>query len=156
MSAWITIYMQRDPAPLSLDRIRAGISQADWWTLGEDFELDEDDVDRFMKALQWKEAPLSFSLEGQRPVGVHLWTDPDRISEELEELRSPPESVQQRLLGTSAIVALDIGGAQLRTMHEVVGFEVAYWLSEDFGGLICAPDDKWYDHDEFRWSPIGS
>ncbi len=156
MPAWITVYMHRDPSPITSDRVRAGISPADWWTLGEDFGLDEDEVDRFMNGLKWQDDPLSFSQEGQRPVRLHLWTDPDRIREELDELRSPPDSIQQRLLSTTAIVAMEMGGTQLRTMHEVVGFEVAYWLSKEFDGLICSPDDKWYDHDEFRWSPVGS
>ncbi len=156
MPAWITIYMPRDPSPVTVERLRKGISQADWWTLGEDFGVERSDADRFMNALKWSESPLSFFLEGQRAVRIHIWTDPDRVSEELEELRSPPASVKRRLLYTSAVVALEMGGAQLRTMHEVVGFEVAYWLSEKFDGLICDPSDKWYDHDEFRWSPIGS
>lgn len=156
MSVWITIYLQRDPSPVAVERLRKGISQADWWTLGEDFDVEEDEVSEFMKALRWSESPLSFFLEGQRPVRIHVWTEPERIQEELDELQSTPAAVKQFLSRTTAIVALELGGAQLRTMHEVVGFEIAYWLSEEFNGIICDPSDNWYDHDKHRWSPIGS
>ena len=54
------------------------------------------------------------------------------------------------------MVALELGYSHLRTMHEVVAFEIAYWLAEHYGGMILAPDGQWYDHAEHRWEPMES
>lgn len=154
MAAWITIYLRRSPGRLTTGQIQSGIAPADWRILGEGFGIEEDDVDRFMDGLVWNDEPLSFGQAEHRPVQIHTWADPARVEEELSELEDVPDAASERLAGTTAIVALELGISQLRTMHEAVGFEIAYWLAEAFQGLIRSPDDNWYDHDEFRWKPI--
>jgi hypothetical protein len=157
--AWITIYLQAEPRDLSTAAIREGIADADWWTLGEDLDLDDDEVDAFMAALEWHDHPLELRHEGRRPVQFHVWTDPARLREEVDELdqiegQLVPPSVREHLRSIRAIVALEMGFTQLETMFEVVGFEVAYWLAETYRGVIKGPSDAWFDHDTHRWDPI--
>jgi hypothetical protein len=155
MAYWITIYCADSVPAINLEEMRKGISSADWWTLGEDFDLEEDEVDAFMDHLIWTTDPLAFGLKDERPVRIHVWNDPARIKEEIEELedRMPP-SVAGRIGKTKSIVALELGISQVRTMNEVVGFEIAYWFSETKNGLIMGPYDSWFDHAEHRWDPI--
>jgi hypothetical protein len=96
-AVWETVYLQRSPTGITSDQIRKAISPGDWLTLGEDFGLDEYVVDRFMEDLRWGDVPLWFGQENQRPVKFHFWTAPERVREELDELRSPPPSVHERL-----------------------------------------------------------
>ncbi len=156
MPAWITTYLHRLPKDLDLDAIREGIAPADWSTLGEDFDIEAPSVDRFMKELQWSQEPLQLSQPEGRPVRIHVWTEPDRVEEELSELAPQQGRVRDHLTDTCAVVALELGFSQLSTMHEVVAFEIAYWLAERYRGVILAPDDQWYDHDQHRWEPIGT
>jgi len=156
MPAWITVYMRQVPKELTPEGIKQGIRVADWWTLGEDFGISEDTVDDFMRGLRWGDNPLRFGQEGQRPVQVHLWTDSEHLQEEIAELElgALPVSIRSHLGEVRAIVALEIGFSQLKSMVEVVAFEIAYWLAETYEGLIHAPDESWYDHDVHRWDPI--
>ncbi len=154
MPAWITTYLQHEPHDLDAAAIRRGIAPADWLTLGEDFDVHADAVERFMRDLQWSDEPLQFGLPDGRPVRVRVWTGADRVEEELSELPPQQGAVREHLTDTCAIVAIELGYSQLRTMHEVVAFEIAYWLAARFAGVILAPDDRWYDHDEHRWEPM--
>jgi hypothetical protein len=154
MPAWVTVYVQEVPQALTSEQLKNGISPADWWTLGETFGIEADAVTEFMKSLQWKDQPLSFGQVDQRPVRCYAWTTPERVREEIAELRSPPTSVRHHLAQVQAVVALEMGFSQLETMYEIVAFEIAYWLAETYRGLICGPNDRWYDHADHRWDPI--
>ncbi len=153
MPAWITAYLQRAPKELRASDLRTGTAPADWWTLGEDFDVEAEAVDVFMKELEWIDDPLGFGLPDKRPVNVHVWTEPDRVAEELGELHPHIDTVRQHLTDTCAIVALELGWSQLATMHEVVAFEIAYWLAETYQGVILGNDGHWYDHANHRWEP---
>ncbi len=153
MPAWITTYLQRSPQELDADEVRKGIADADWWTLAEDFEIDSEAVDRFMAALGWQDEPLQVGLPDARPIKLHVWTESDRVEDELGELPPQQGPVRDHLTDTCAVVAIELGWSQLRSMHEVLAFEIAYWLAERFQGVILAPDDRWYDSGEHRWEP---
>ena len=154
MASWITIYLQESLENLDIETIKKGVAPADWWTLGEEFGVKEEEVNRFMKSLQWRDNPLEIGQEGIRPIQIHIWNSPDRIKEEIAELSHTPSSVSQHLEKVKTIVALEFGISQLKTMHEVIAFEIAYWLSETKHGVIRAPDNSWYDYDQHRWKAI--
>jgi hypothetical protein len=155
--AWITTYLHRPPPELTAEAIQQGISQADLLTLGEDF-MERDDVEAFLAQLRWSDEPLEFSVEPERrPVQLYVWNDPSRVATELSEIaeRGPvPQSVQQQLSSVTGVIAIELGWSQLQTMYEVVAFEIAYWLVEQFGGVILSSDDLWYDAGEHRWEPM--
>jgi len=159
MPAWVTIYLQRVPSDLSPEAIKAGIADADWWTLAEEFEIDEDEVDAFFEQVRWNAEPLEIQFEGRRPLQFHVWTDPDRLREEIAELDQiaglvVPNAVREHLRAVRCIVALEVGFSQLETMFEVVAFEIAYWLAETSGGVIKGFNDAWFDHAAHRWNPL--
>lgn len=156
MANWVTIYLQDFVQDLDIEDIKLGVSSADWWTLGEDFDIEDNVVDDFMGTLHWKSNPLGLAQKGERPVQIHIWNKKDRIQEELEEIEDQdlPEMVQKHLTKVKTIVAIELGESQLHTMYEIIAFEIAYWLAENKRGLICSPDDAWFDHDEYRWDAI--
>jgi hypothetical protein len=123
--------------------------------LGRRLGLSAKEVNEFMPKVQWSESPLKFCLEGQRPVRITIDSELEKVRfyvEELNEIRDLkiPRRVRQYLDGCKAIVSFEMGISQLRTMHETIAFEVAYWLSEKFNGVILSDDNKWYDHDTNR------
>ena len=160
MPAWITTYLQNPPAPLSSDAIKKGIDAADWWTLGETVDLDEDQVDAFMGQLQWSDDPIEVNVEpDRRPIQLHAWMDSDRVRTEIAELNDRPKlgiprRVRDLLPNVQGVVAIELGWSQLQTMYEIVAFEIAYWLAEVGDGVLLSVDDQWYDHDANRWEPI--
>lgn len=156
MPAWITTYLQREPHDLDSEEIREGIAGADWQTLGEDFDIEAEVVNTFMAALRWSDDPLEVGQPDARPIQLHVRTSAEQVEEELSELAPQQGRVRDHLTDTCAVVALELGYSHLRTMHEVVAFEIAYWLAARFGGVILAPDDNWYDHDQHRWEPMGT
>ena len=111
-----------------------------------------------MDNLSWQSNPLQFVEQGKRPVFFHVWEDEGRIADELEELKEKiefiPTTVKEKLTTIKSIVAIELGIIQIRTMNEVIAFEIAYWLSESKSGVILDYNDNWYDHDKNRWTPI--
>lgn len=159
MAAWITVYLQQPAPELNPTSIQEGIAVADWWTLGERFDLEEDEVDEFLDGLQWQAEPLELGVEGQRPLQFHVKTEAEEIREAIDELDELdeveiPAVVREHLRSTRTIVAIEFGIGQLATMFEAVAFEVAYWLAAASCGVILGPDDQWYDHGAHRWDPI--
>jgi hypothetical protein len=150
VAAWITIYMKsRKPVP-GAATIYAEL-MSDWATLAETIGLEDDEVDTFMDALVWSDEPSQVGQPNKRPLQVHVWSDPDRVRTELEELSAVPDGV--KLDGVTTVVALEFGISQLETMLEIVGFEIAYWLAEHYDGVIKADNDAWFDHAAHRWDP---
>ena len=160
MPAWITTYLRDPPANLTPNTIATGIGAVDWLTLGEIFDLEEDQVKAFMDQLLWTDIPLGFTVEpNQRHVQIHVWVDPDRVRMEIDELQQReglvlPATVHNHLMNVRGVVAIELGWPQLRTMYEIVAFEIAYWLAEIGAGVILSPDDYWFDHDVNRYEPI--
>lgn len=157
MAAWVTIYLAGELPDLRTASIRQAISDADWYTLAEQFDIEEDAVAAFRAAITWSDEPLEIRHEGRRPVQFHVWTDAARVREEIEELAENtelPASVSTHLQSVRAIVALEMGFSQLETMFEILAFEIAYWLAGVGHGLIRGPNDAWFDHRAHRWKPI--
>lgn len=157
MSHWITVYLKDSPQNLTAKDLQAAIADSDWWTLGEQFDLEDEEVDAFMDAITWKDIPISVGLAKERPLVVHQWLEAERVSEEVKEVTEReglPSKVLENLAGVRAVVAIEMGLCHFGNMHEVLAFELAYALSEQFQGLICDANDQWYDHAEHRWDPI--
>ncbi|OJV16989.1 MAG: hypothetical protein BGO21_29565 [Dyadobacter sp. 50-39] len=152
----ITIYLTQNLTQLSVEEINSGISAADWWTLGEKFDIEEDAVDDFWDTLKWSDSPISFYQEGVRPVQISLYNEEKRLKEEIEETlqRNLPNSVRKHMESVTSVVILELGISQSNTLFEIVAFEIAYWLADTKHGLILSPDGLWFDHCDNRWQPI--
>lgn len=157
MSHWVTIYLKESPPKLTIKDLQTSISDADWWTLGEDFDIEEEAVDAFMDEITWKEDPISVGLPKERPLVIHFWQDPARVAEELGEVRERegvPQAVLEHLGLVKTVVGIEMGLCHFQNMHEVLAFEIAYALAEKYSGLICDAHENWFDHDEHRWEPF--
>lgn len=127
MAAWITVYLQEDPPPLTAAALEDGTAAADWWTLGELLDIEEDAVDGFLDRLRWRDDPLEVGVDGERPVQIHRWSDPAWIRERVEELEQEvdpplPPSVRAHLRDVRAVVALEFGFSHVETLLESVAY----------------------------------
>jgi hypothetical protein len=164
MAWWLTVYCTRSVADLTAADLARGLRDGDpqapagvdYDTLAEGFELDEDLVAPALAALR-VEPPDGSSIAVEihfrpgsehRPISVHLWDDPARIAEELEETREnrePPPAAERTLAGTVAIVALELGFPMLENMGIVIATEAARWLAQKGAGVICDDDNQWFE-----------
>ena len=112
MASWVTIYLKESLTTLDIKDIQQGIAPADWLSLGEDFDLEEEEVNSFMEHLQWKQNPLEIVSEDERPIQIHIWNNSKRIEEEITELDAPIQ-VQKHLANIKTIVAIEFGISQL-------------------------------------------
>ncbi len=103
----ITIYLTQNLTQLSVEEINSGISAADWWTLGEKFDIEEDAVDDFWDTLKWSDSPISFYQEGVRPVQISLYNEEKRLKEEIEETlqRNLPNSLRKHMESVTSVVS---------------------------------------------------
>lgn len=156
MPNYITIYLTEKLTQLDIEEINSGISAADWWTLAEEFDIEEEEVDDFLDSLKWSSFPISFYQDGKRPVQITVYGESERLKEEIMEIRQRklPTPVQNHMENVTSVVILELGFTQLNTMFEIVAFEIAYWLADTRHGLILSPHGLWFDHFDNRWQPI--
>src|SRR5262249_6699977 len=128
------------------------------WTLAEDYNIDEDDVSKFLDTLEWHDHPLELRYPDRRPIQFWVHTEPASVREQIAALDEIdlviPDAVREHLQSVRAIVAMEMAFTQLETMFELVAFEIAYWLAETCAGVILGPNDRWYDHGAHRWQPF--
>jgi len=170
MPLWITIYCRKPVVAVSPAELLHGISRADFWTLAEQYSIDEELVDPALEVLRIEEAADSSQYEmqliyraaGQRQLDIYFWTNPRRVQEEIEEVLEAltddqmlaPSRVRDHLQNTSAVVAIELGAAQFRDMGIVFAFEVARWFAEYAEGLIKDDDDTWSCIEKGGFKPL--
>jgi hypothetical protein len=156
MAAWITVYALQ-PAELSPADVLAALHATDLHTLAEAFDLDEPVVDAAVAALRMNAgagldgACLHYRAPELRPIQFHRWCEPDRVAEELSEVRDGGEldpEVDAGLAGVVEVVALELGWPMLEDMGVVIAWEVARVLAHATGGLVKDHDDYWWRVDE--------
>ena len=166
MAWWLTIYLSEPLGALSGDQLLKGIQSqdteayagVDYYTLAEDYELEEDEVGAALARLRFehtgKDPPLDGAVHYQaeddaRPLVIHQWRSSARIAEELEEadqVRSRPSGVS--LGGTREIVAVELGFSQLEDMGIVFALEVARYLAQKGKGFIVDDENQWFRIDD--------
>lgn len=145
MAWWLTVYCRRPVSTISAKQLETLISGADYFTLAEDYDVDDALVSPAVKALTVSQ-DLEVSFGDARPIVVHLWKDAGRVAEELAEMhqvRSPPASQLERLETTKEIVGIELGFSHLENMGVVIAYEIARHLAQLGEGLIVDDDDRW-------------
>lgn len=166
MAWWLTVYCQKSVAELQpqqlddglRDRDPAAPAGVDYYMLAEERDLDDDAADDALERLEVvrvSPGPLDVEIryrEGDaRPIVVHLWHEPERVAEELEEAvetREAPEAVMTQLRGCREIVGIELGFGQLEDMGIVIAFELARYLAQKGDGVIVDDEDQWYTVDD--------
>ena len=155
MPAWISIYCKHPIGAVTPDQLKSGIRDNDYWTLAEQYNVDEDLVDPALAALQvdadGNGYQLHYRCRGERPLLIHVWDSPDRVKEEIEEAVECFENasaknkthIQNHLAEVQAVVGIEMGFSQLEDMGIVFAYKVARWLGQHRGGLIKDDDDNW-------------
>ena len=144
------------------DQDRDAPAGVDYWTLAEDYGIDDTAVvDAALNLLRVQpngeglDCELRYQAEDDaRPVVVHVWDEPGRVAEELEEAkdgRDPPAGIMERLGKTKVIVGIELGFSQLEDMGVVLAYEVARWLAQRGDGLIVDDDNAWQSVRDGGW-----
>jgi hypothetical protein len=163
MAAWVVLYCQRSLADVTPEQVLAGIDDADWWTLAEDYGFeDEKVVNAAVKRLRIKELPgddsgqyrweLQYRPRGRRQIGIERWTNPVLVADEmrtareaLARVRKPgARTVREHLARVRETVGIELGWDQLEDIAVVFAFEVARWLAHAGKGLIEDYNDEWW------------
>jgi|GEM_PF-3127587 len=173
MAWWLTVYCAREIGGLEPADLLAGLRDldrdapagVDYWTLAEDYGIEDTAlVDAALNVLRVDATGKGIDCEVRyqagddaRPVVLHVWDDPERVAEELEEaadVRSPPEQIAERLKQTKAIVGIELGASQLEDMGVVIAYEVARWLAQRGDGLIVDDDESWQVVRDGAWVSV--
>ncbi len=156
MPAWVTVYCSEPVDSIDPDQLLAGLSQADYWTLAEVYEVNEELVDPALARLQiipsGENLQLHYRPEGERQLEIHRWTNGARIAEEIREVlewigedRSERASAIQAFLPkVQGIVAVEMGFGQLEDLGIALAYEIARWFAHNCRGLIMDHNDKWF------------
>ena len=163
MPAWISVYCQQKLGEVEPKQLRNDILQNDYFTLAEQYDIDEALVALALTALrivpdnggyEVHYAAESDSNEQQlrsRPVVIHIWESPDRVQEEIEEVLEclngasgyPTALIEQHLSEVQAVAGIDIGASQFQNMGIVFAYEIARWFGKNRTGLINDVDENW-------------
>jgi hypothetical protein len=162
MAAWILLYCKRSLSEVTPEQVRAGIDEADWWTLAEGYGIeDEAAVNAALKYLRIKELSreagkvrwrLFYRPARLRQIDIERWTDPSLVAEEVQEerpslarMRKPAAKIiREHLAAVQETVGIEMGWDQLEGMPVVLAYEVARWLAHVGKGLIKDHDDHWW------------
>lgn len=155
MPAWVTVYCKQQISGVSAERLCSGIRDNDYWTLAEQYEVDEDLVDPALELLRIEPDGNGFQLHyrpaGDRPLAIHLWKSPDRVKEEIAEVLESIEDVhseiaariQEHMREVQVVIGIEMGYSQLEDMGIVFAYEIARWFGQNYSGLIKGDDDNW-------------
>ena len=155
MPTWISVYCSKalgDMPPA--DTLAAEIRKNDFFTLAEDYEIDEDLVDPALANFRIEPDDSGFNLHyrstGERPIAVHYWTKPERVKEEIQEVHellggdsAAVGKVKQHLQTIQAVVGIEMGFSQLEDMGIVFAYEIARWFGRNRRGMIKDDNDNW-------------
>ncbi len=150
MAWWLTVYCRRPVSTTSAEELQTGINGADYFTLAEDYDVDDALVGPAVKALTVSK-DLHVSFGDSRPIVVHVWSTPERVAEELSEMhevRSPPKSLHEPLKATKEIVGIELGFSHLENLGAVIAYEIARYFAQKGDGLIVDDDDRWQRIDD--------
>lgn len=163
MAAWVTVYCTRRVSQISTDELLEGIhglgdpelAGVDYWTLADDWDLDEPlvaEARRHLHLDKASDAELDYELRFQadpdaRPLVLHAWTEPHRVAEEIREAieeREAPEALHGHLRRCVEVIGVELGWSQVNGMGMVLAYEIARYLAEEGEGLVGDDNGGWF------------
>lgn len=155
MPAWVSVYCTQSIDDVTPEQLRSDIRDNDYWTLAENYDVDNDLVDPALALLRIETDRNGFQLhyrpEGERQLAIHCWTNPERVKEESEEVLElfdvdsgeTATRIQEHMKNVQAVIGIEMGFSQVEDMGVVFAYEVARWFGQYRGGLIKGVDDNW-------------
>lgn len=168
MAIWVTVYCRKDLPPFQDDQLRRILELADLHTLGEIFDLDEEEIDSAVDCLMFQPSTtsrdavvLDVHFGSERPLSVWSYESgsaSEQVEEALEEipeaLRTPgAERVRAHLAQTRSVVAVELNSDQLDSVAEVLAMVIAYAAAERGDGLVDFYGNEWYAPED-RATPV--
>jgi hypothetical protein len=161
MAWWLTVYCRSSVASLDAQQLADGLRDrdpeapagVDYAALAEEYEIDEDDMNDALARLSVvavSQKPLDVEIHygpDARPIVVHLWNEPARVAEELEEThdgREPPDGALPYLSACREVVGIELGYSQLDDMGLVLACELARYLAQKGDGIFVDDNNEWY------------
>lgn len=155
MPAWVSVYCTQPIDDVTPHELRTGIRENDYWTLAEQYDVDDDLVDAALALLRIEADNHGFQLQyrpkGERQIAIHCWTAPERVKEEIEEVlelfdgdsSETATLIQEHMKNVQSVIGIELDFSQLEDMGVVFAYEVARWFGQHRGGLIKGDDDNW-------------
>jgi len=153
MPAWISVYCTQAVGEIKPGQLLEDIRDNDFWTLAEQYDVDEDLVDPALAQLRLVPDKSGFELhyraEGERPLVIHYWAAPERVEEEIDEVLESLDGaagaprIADHMQKVQAVIGIEMGASQLTDMGVVLAYEIARWFGSHRGGLIKGDDDNW-------------
>ncbi len=155
MTYWITIYNRQDLGRLKESDFIASITQSDYHTLCEQYDLDENLIAPALSHLRLLKDPgetssfflLRYGPEGKRPLVVNRWTVDSEVGQAIlgEAMdRASSDGIRARLKATNQILTIALAYSQLQNMGLLLGYEIARWSAWQGEGIMEGLDGLWY------------
>ncbi len=164
MSAWFTVYSPQSLQHVTPADVAAYLRgpKVDWYALAEAFGIeDEAVVERAASALRVGSSAgnlgewfrVRYRPARGRPLDVYRWVDQARVQEELAEARAERlagrsgrgvTAVRKALVEVVEVAAVELGLVHLEDMGLVIAGQVAEYLADVCGGVICDTNDEWW------------
>jgi len=161
MAARYTVYCKRRVAGVTPEQLLAGTRVADLHTIAENDDVPEEVIVEALQQLRIENVDptgfrfyrLGYRPPGKRQIDVERWQTPEEVrgvaAEVLEglEVKAQPTltRIRAHLEQTVDIVDASFGSSPEEPMAPVLASEVTRWLAEQFGGIIRAADDSWWE-----------
>lgn len=155
MPAWISVYCAQPIGQIALDTLSDEIAGNDFWTLAEQYDVDECLVDPALAALRFESMNHGFRMHyrcgDERPLVIHFWETSGQVEEEilevLEVLKNAPGAnalrISRHMQHVKSVVGIELGVSQLHDMGIVFAYEIARWFGTHRSGFIKSYDDNW-------------
>ena len=164
MAYWITTYCKSVSPAFNLSEFEKDFRDNDFATLAEDYDLSRSLADPSLQTLRIELEPdgmvIRFGAEDERPINVRVWTDPARVSEEIEEAEgklpaSGSKKVIQNHFGlTKSVIGIEFGISQLKNMGVVFAYEAARNIADHFDGIIRDDENNWLAVESRCFTPL--
>jgi hypothetical protein len=162
MAAWFTVYCSRSVSHITAEDITTALEAVDIYTVAEGFGIEEEAVvEQALSRLRVEpvadDTEIRFRIRYRpsqfRPLFVHLWTDVERVRQELGEVEAEYLSarsgrgvnqVRTALSAVIEVVAVELGLGQLKDMGLVIAGQVAEYFAGVGAGPIRDTGDEWW------------
>lgn len=171
MAVRYTVYCQKSVAAVAPEQLLAGTRVADLHTIAEGNDISDEVILDALGQLRIENVDpqgfrfyrLCYRPPGARQVDVDRWQTAGQVRtvvaehlELLEHKRHPAiERIRAHLERTVDIVNASFGSSPEEEMAPVLASEVTRWLAWKFDGLVCWPDDSWWELGRFgEYQPL--
>jgi len=150
MPLWVTAYCSESIDDVTTESL-GSMRENDYWTLAEDYDVDDELVSPALNLFKITEAKdgfqLSYRPDGERQLAIRCWTTPERVAEEISEVKesigTSNPALAESIAAAKAVVAIELGASQMKDMGIVFSYEVARWFGTHKNAFIKGVDDDW-------------